>query len=259
MAMPVYSAESQFLSAIRLPGESFQQAVVRSGLQLPGASLDTKEAPVLDVAESYLDFDSSDVPMWLEGDPLAAKKLSDAFKIIRDERTFNDPEHKDFPRRIPWLFPDDGCYVRAAIFDQEIERLGYPRGWKIFAFGTFWINTSNHPDGQVMWWFHVAPVFRLADGLYVTDPSLFPDGPIKMKDWLKFLAPDHDMMKIQMVTCDPLSFSPHSRCIGGGNGMDKGAIRQMPDFLYFEWNRQVKLGRDPLLVLGDQPPWKTTP
>lgn len=255
-AEPKSSGDEKWISAKRDKSESFTQRAMREGRPFAPQEHLTKEAPVQDVAEQYLGFDPSDVPLWPVDETVAQQKLSEAFQQIRDQRVYVDPEKPEMQRRMAWLYPDDGCHIRAALFNQELIKLGLPPGWKIFAFGNLRIPTANHPDGDVLWWFHVAPIFRLKDGLYVADASLFPQGLVKLKQWLTFLAPDKSLMNLHMVTCDALAFNPHSRCIGGGPGMSNGALRaHNTEFLYYEWKRQERLGRDPLKVLGDFPPW----
>lgn len=250
------SSEDVWVSAKRERHENFMARAIREGRPFAPKEYLTKEAPVQDVAQAYVSFDSSDVPLWQVDESVAQEKLSAAFKLIRDQRVYHDPEKPEWHRRMAWLYPDDGCHIRAALFNQELIKLGLPPGWKIFAFGNLRVPTAHHPDGDVLWWFHVAAIFRLKDGLYVADASLFPQGLIKLKQWLTFLAPDNNLMNLQMVTCDALAFNPHSRCIGGGAGMSSGALRaHNTEFLYYEWKRQERLGRDPIRVLGDFPPW----
>jgi hypothetical protein len=253
------SVRAETVSAIRSPQETWQKAAAREGRTLHLRTSGTKEAPVQDVAEDFWSFDSSDVPLWTtrEGIPAELRDLQDQFLAIRDERIHQDPEDPGRLRRIAFLFPDDGCHLRAALFNQSLERKGYARGYKIFAFGDLRVPTPHHPDGDVLWWFHVAPIFRVKEGLFVADPALFPAQPVPLKQWLKFLAPENDITKLRMVSCDAYAHSPHSRCMNGSQGTEEGAFKiHNREFLGYEWRRQVKLGRDPEKILGDFPPWR---
>src|SRR4051812_39981793 len=40
-------------------------------------------------------------------------ELQKLFERIRDERVWYWSEMEKFPRRIPWLYPADGCFLRA--------------------------------------------------------------------------------------------------------------------------------------------------
>ena len=250
-------AESATVSPFRFPNETLEESARRSGLTYSPSLSSDKQEPVLDVAEEYWSFDPTDVPLWSNGSQANLAELTLSFLEIRDQRIYQDTERPGWPRRMAFLFPDDGCHVRAALFNQELEKRGLSRGHKIFAFGSIRIPSSHHPDGEVLWWFHVAPIFKLPEGLYVADPALFPSAPIRLKDWLKFLAPDRDLTQLRMVTCDAFAHNPASRCMGGSTGMDKGAIKQHNDeLLHYEWVRQERLGRDPVRILGDFPPWR---
>src|SRR3990167_1016626 len=48
------------------------------------------------------------------------KTISDNFEKLRDIRYFSDTEKKGFSRRISWLFPDDGCWTRAAAVMKDL-------------------------------------------------------------------------------------------------------------------------------------------
>ncbi len=83
------------------------------------------------------------------------------------------------PPCIPFLFPDDGCYARAHEMIR-LMRLQGIEGEKIWIFASGNSNlkpaTSNHPDCQVGWWYHVAPTLQVntVSGVEkrVIDPSL---------------------------------------------------------------------------------------
>jgi hypothetical protein len=93
------------------------------------------------------------------------------------------------PPCIPFLFPDDGCYARA----HEMVRLMRLQGieaekiW-IFASSDSSLKpaTSNHPNCQVGWWYHVAPTLQVntSSGIEkrVIDPSLMT-GPATADAW----------------------------------------------------------------------------
>lgn len=86
---------------------------------------------------------------------------------------------------VPFLYPDDGCWIRAHIMC-HLMRSGGPDTStnppedpeKVWIDG--WLNapTANHPDCHVLWGWHVAPMLLVSlptgDEKQVIDPSLSP-------------------------------------------------------------------------------------
>jgi len=96
---------------------------------------------------------------------------------------------------IPFLYPDDGCWIRAHIMC-HLMRTGGPdtttnppedpeKVW-IHANTLLEAPTANHPDCRVLWAWHVAPTLLVSlpggDEKRVIDPSLSPS-PESMADW----------------------------------------------------------------------------
>lgn len=90
---------------------------------------------------------------------------------------------------IPFLYPDDGCWVRAHAMCRIFVAQGIEPA-KIWLMGNgSWlrVTTVNNPNCKLGWFYHVAPTLRVRDGkdatqLYVLDPSLF-DAPVTEKEW----------------------------------------------------------------------------
>ncbi|NHN76147.1 hypothetical protein HA520_02400 [Azotobacter chroococcum] len=86
---------------------------------------------------------------------------------------------------IPFLFPDDGCWIRAHIMC-HLMRTGGPDlttnppedPEKVWIRGLLNAPTANHPDCHVLWGWHVAPtlatVLSAPNDKLVIDPSLSP-------------------------------------------------------------------------------------
>jgi hypothetical protein len=96
---------------------------------------------------------------------------------------------------IPFLFPDDGCWIRAHIMC-HLMRAGGPntninppedpcKVWIDFP-GVSYVPTPNHPDCQVPWGWHVAPTLQVVqpegNQTWVVDPSVSPAPEFK-NDW----------------------------------------------------------------------------
>jgi len=88
---------------------------------------------------------------------------------------------------IPFQYTENGCMARAHEMCRLIERHfdlnpGKVVG-KIWNFGDLIVKTDNHPDCQVDWLYHVAPVVNLGkERLLVIDPALF-EKPVCVAEW----------------------------------------------------------------------------
>lgn len=110
----------------------------------------------------------------IEMSSISMKKAMKLFKKIAEDK------------KIPFGYPEDGCYARAHMMAKLLEKKGVISG-KIFIEGDLRVNTKNSPKGYVEWWYHVAPVIKIKENgvekNYVFDPSLF-DRPVPVEDWV---------------------------------------------------------------------------
>jgi hypothetical protein len=146
--------------------------------------------PVVWAKSSFAEATWSRVPTISESD------LQASFEMVREEKFFTDEVARQ--RRATWLYPDDGCFVRATVADSLIAKvLQSPASpavstAKIFAFGNPQVRTTNSPIGTVEWWYHVAAISKVTkatsggpqDEYYVYDPAIDPQAPIPVKAWL---------------------------------------------------------------------------
>lgn len=200
------------------------------------------------------------------------KKIKRTFKKIRDFRYYDDDEHQGFKRRISWLYPDDGCWVRASsIFkdffgpkNNPIRK--QPRPSKIFAFGNLCLNTNHAPTGKVKWWYHVAPIVVDAKThqAYVLDPSVEPKKPVTINKWLSKIAANDGACADEVSSvasfniCNSYGVEPFSRCQYSEYENFESEIRpnlMQRYFLNLERERQHALGRNANKILGESPPW----
>lgn len=88
-------------------------------------------------------------------------------------------------QKIPFGYPEDGCYARAHRMSIFLDMKGITSG-KVFIEGDLNVKTKNSPKGEVSWWFHVAPVVNVRKNgqeiPYVFDPSIF-DRPVPVQEW----------------------------------------------------------------------------
>jgi hypothetical protein len=54
-------------------------------------------------------------------------KIDVLFNYIRDQRELTESTDPGFLRRVSWLYPIDGCWIRAAIVGHWAERENSPR------------------------------------------------------------------------------------------------------------------------------------
>ncbi len=244
-------------SAIRLEGESYEEAVLRHdnlrAKHLPEyASTTLLAATVKNSQVAVAQADLSRVPVWSDAN---IKAHFDYSRDLRFQTASNNP---NFQRRLTWLYPDDGCYARAELVCSKAAESGLTRPYKLFSFGNLAVRTTNHPNGQVSWWYHVVPVVKSAstNECLVLDAAIDPSKPLPWKDWLLKQVPA--LTSVKVTVADTNAYDPDSPVTGGANQVSTALSDQKYTFLQYEWDRQVALGRDPNKVLGANPPWLGT-
>lgn len=178
--------------------------------------------------------------------------LESQFKYVRDTR-FIETEDVNFPRRLTWLFPDDGCYARAEMAKIELLKHNFPAPKKLFVFGNLFASSNNSPTGSVQWWYHVATTYRVGLDAYVLDPALEPKRPLKLAEWNALVG--GESTRVQYSICSPQTFDPTTDCYGSDALPEEASLEEQKSFLENEWNRLIELNRHPETELGDLPPW----
>ena len=174
------------------------------------------------------------------------------FNRFRDERFLTSDTKPDFARRSSWLYPDDGCFARAALAIRNLSHWSYPVPKKVFAFGDLTVNTPNAIDGAVTWWYHVAPLVEVKGQKYVLDPAIEPHRPLKLEEWLAAMNSDPSSIEVQI--CESGTYSPGDDCAKVTDGQEDYAIADQKNFLDQEWQRLLDLKREPDQELGEHPP-----
>lgn len=180
-------------------------------------------------------------------------ELQKKFEFIRDTR-FLETENPNFPRRLTWLFPDDGCYARAEVAKNNLADQAVTIPKKIFVFGNLSVQTVNSPYGSVQWWYHVAITYRVNRDVYVLDPALEPHRPLSIHEWNILVGGETN--KVRYTICHANTFDPMADCGGADAITPQQAIDEQKSFLNSEWDRLLELDRDPNKELGEFPPWK---
>lgn len=103
-------------------------------------------------------------------------------------------------KHLAYGYTDDGCYARAHLMCRQIlDMNAVPQ--KAWAFETEKRDlVVNYPEGDQIWWFHVAPVLKVDNGkgghvAMVLDPSLF-DGPATVKEWREVMKAEANQVFI---------------------------------------------------------------
>lgn len=186
---------------------------------------------------------------------LSAGDLQASFELVRDDKPFTDDQQRR--RRATWLYPDDGCFVRASVAADVIAKSTSVKTAKIFAFDSLSVKTDNSPEGHVEWWYHVAAIAKVVDAktgkedFYVYDPAIQARTPMELHAWLTAMnAPNADV-----AICSGDAYDPDSDCTNGIPNVYDRAKGEATSYLWSEWSRIEDLGRDPKRELGDFPPW----
>lgn len=233
------------ISPLRTASESWQEAAARQMSSVATPLYNAGNA--YSVSDSIFTLNPDDIEY--ESDLI---EIESAFYLVRDYRFLKNRKDDNFLRRITWLFPDDGCYARAALMKDQLAQLGVPTS-RIFIFGDLKVDTDNHPSGSVSWWYHTAPVMKTADGtVFVLDPSIEAQRPLTLEEWTLRQVPALDQALLSICSGD--TYGPNISCTSTVDPI-KMANSDILYLLDFEWNRQKMLKRVPEEVLGDMPPW----
>ncbi len=241
-------AEARGLSAARAPGESSAQARVRVsknsfGPLHPLSGFTSPES----LSKTLPDLNPTEIP-----EVTSLAEMDAEFVYIRDNR-FLHSNRPDFPRRMTWLFPDDGCYARAEMAAIKLMKHPFLAPKKIFAFGDLVVNSANSISGSVTWWYHVAVAYRFQQDVYIFDPAISPKHPLLLQDWNVKMGGLHT--EIKYAVCADRTFDPDADCLHPDVVSDEDVEDDQKGYFQAEWVRVLKLNRDPEKELGDLPPW----
>jgi hypothetical protein len=216
------------------------------------------------VADVEVNFDT--LPEWSDAE------IMQYFVATRDDRYLVATDRPDMPRRISWLYPDDGCYARAEQLIGRVSDAGMNPPHKLWAFGDLRVYTSNYPSGVVGWVYHVVPIVKnSAKEPVVLDAAISPCKPLPWKTWLGLMVDDMSTYDLDndwngVAVSDEHAYGHGDLAFGQPpttpSHRDMSLQAEQENFLldhHFdevrEWGRQVELDRDPFAVLGSTPPW----
>ncbi|WII72770.1 protein-glutamine glutaminase family protein [Bdellovibrio sp. 22V] len=245
-------ASTKGVSAVRHAHESYDQALHRHlflntfQVQFP-LDRESRSVPAERAKKPLKNLNLNDIP-----DVGSYADLENEFKYIRDTR-FMKSQDPHFPRRMTWLYPDDGCYARAEMAKVELVDHHFPAPKKLFVFGNLYAKTSNSPTGDVQWWYHVAVTYRVGNEAYVFDPAVEPKRPLKITEWNDLIGGSKAVL--QYSICSAHTFDPMMDCYHPHEMTTDEAIYEQKAFFSDEWDRLLELKRSPEKELGNYPPW----
>jgi hypothetical protein len=206
--------------------------------------------------------DQTTLPAWTRAD------LDRAFSRVRDTRAFSSDvavngEPENFPRRLPWLFPSNGCEVRAIFAEQLVAKPA--EGWaplaspkRIFLFPPkgklLQFATSLEDAGFVEWKVHVANIVAVDGAPFILDPAVEPRHALPLDEWAGRTF--DDIHALGAALCSPNSYRPDDDpCNPASPAARDEATASMRMTLRMEWATLKLRGLDTFKLLGDAPPW----
>ncbi|MCM0605896.1 MAG: hypothetical protein KA715_07370 [Xanthomonadaceae bacterium] len=164
---------------------------------------------------------------------------------------FYDPKLPDFKRRIPWMFPDDGCPIRAEwVVRKAFQRNASNQFSKIFLFGELDLDTPYHPEGKISCWYHEAAGIIFQGVTYVFEQSVDATQPLAVNNWAERIG--HYTFNTLVSVCTGGSLDPSSLCDEKPFEMSSPvAVKTVHSLLNKEHARVGHLGLNPSQVLGE--------
>lgn len=242
------------LSPFRYSNESYKSARYRQYFAhyLSGLDIWSSKDPTSIVTPENAKKPLSEIDINAFVDVGSYTDLEQQFKYVRDTR-FLTSEDPNFPRRITWLYPDDGCYSRAEVAKIELTNHQYPNPKKVFVFGDLTAATKNTSSGTVEWWYHVAVAYRVGNEVYIFDPAVEPQKPLKLNEWNDLIGGSQNSLEYAVCSAD--TFDPSSDCHKPVAETQDSAVFYQQMLFDNEWNRLLDLNRKPEEELGENPPW----
>ena len=199
--------------------------------------------------------DLNSIPSW------SKKEVAEGFNLVRDHKYLPCSNLVDNKRAIPWLYPENGCFVKAALARKLLSLKGYPNIKKLFVFGDFKYKSKWTETGYVSFKFHVAVATRVESDVYILDPSVEYEKPLLLLDWCEVLTSESENKRVEYSLCSDMTVSHNSECDEIEESNEIGIRRDIPhtmeffamEFLAKEYENIHQLGLNPNLVLSVEP------
>lgn len=236
------------LSAVRKTRENYQSALSRVFQNRSSFETHSTGDSAFDQQTSFQKLNLSSIPQVPH-----LNLIHEMYKRVREIRAWTWGEMPTFPRRLTWLYPEDGCFLRAELMVQKLKEWGYLTPKQVFAFGELSFST---PYETVNWWYHVAPAVRFRDQVYIIDPAVDYQRPLLIQEWIQKISGSVEVT--QFTVCEAGAVSPDDSCHESESNWDEDDRKEMlQNSLQSEWSSlEVILGSSPSGILGDSPPWR---
>lgn len=234
-------------SAKRYKGESFSSAKKRNTKKRYNSVQTYVSAHT--AARSYADLNYKDLYRFDSYD-----ELNYAFKTIRNARYLQDPQFSNLKRRSSWMYPDDGCWIRAELMAYNSEHLLKLKLNKVFIFGTLRTKTAFHPNKTVRWWYHVALIAKVNNQPYIIDPSIENKRPLTLEEWM--IRQNSDLNAPRLSICKAHTYNESSSCRSPEPRPFKAVKKSLSRYLKYERSRLEQMGFNSHALLGKNPPWR---
>lgn len=182
--------------------------------------------------------------------------IKEQFNYIRDHEYLIDPRDKQIKRSIPWRYPLDWCFGRAAAAARLYDQHLLPRPAKIFVFGNLnLLSPFGHaPDNTLSFWYHVAPIVRDQETnlVYVLDPALNFTQPMPMENWLKQLVELSTNREERVSICNGYGAVPFDSCSLATPEQEKQHADRLPALLPKEWEHVQSKGLQAEVLLTNK-------
>ncbi len=186
------------------------------------------------------------------------EELKKYFEYARGTRHLKDPNplYETFLRRIPWLFPDDGCFLRASLVSKLLQKDFQQATGRAFVFGDLWVDSPQSPQ-RIHWWYHTAATLKLNNTTYVIDVAIDAKKILTLQDWVNKQNVKFETAEVSL--CDSDTYFPNQLCKNSGPDDDMSPDHTK-QYLNAERTRQQTLHstENPAVVdniLGESPPW----
>lgn len=238
------SADTLSMSAIRNEKIDYTVYEKKASLSITGI----RKSQIETALSSARLFGSTPVPQVSSWESIEA--MEKLFLEARDKRWLEYAGRS--LRRIPWMYPDDGCFARAGLLNKYFFQLKKTIPAKIFAFGNLSVTSPFSLKRRVGWWYHTAPIVSVSGQKYVLDPSVELSRPLPLEDWLRRMG---EPSQIKIAICSSGTFLPVDDCKTNSDGTEARASSAKAYYLSKEEKRVRNLNLNASEVLGDNPPW----
>lgn len=241
-------------SAYRAPNQDWREVMSKQRLKQAVGAEDTIVNAAISWNNDNIDKQQkllNDVPVWPD-----YQTIKDQFQFLKTNRFLLDPTDNSLKRTIPWRYPLDYCFERAAASVILYDTGMLPRPGKVFAFGNLRLLSpyGPAPDNILSFWYHVAPVVRdkQTNLVYVLDPSLNYEAPLPLENWLKQVVELSHDRELRVNICNGHGSVPFDVCSEASPLSEEQLAADVVNRLPPEWEHLQSKGINAQHLLTDE-------